>query len=834
MRMTSTYLPGSSLIMFAGAKNVSIYGGSFTVNNHHNCSQASRGLERSVAHSALYNSSARFDAPKCHPNTRLAVLDRLLRWSVAQEHPEAAVMWLYGAAGAGKSAILQSFAEHCAEMNLVLATFFLSRSDSTRNHAGPLIPTLAYQISCTIPEVKPAMDDIIAQDPLIFSKSLEAQAHALIVQPLWPLVVSGYFSNPTAPRLIIIDALDECKNVAMQSKVLTAISNLLLRYQMPLRLLISSRPEQEITFAFNSLQLLHIHTSISLNDELDSDSDIRLFLEDSFEEIRRAHPRRRLIPKGWPPASAIKTLVRKASGQFIYASTSITFISSLKNQPPRCLDVILGLTPPPHQTLMPFAEIDALYTHILTSASPEAVSILTYCLLSKVREVASVEYFLRMQEGDAEMYLDDLRALLSVSEQPSHHHDHDNHEAYNSMEIRLLHASLGDFMIDQNRAGEFYVNPAYKHAEYATQFLEHILDSSPPFSPLGKEDPELLNIETVLLHLTLAAPTPELTDTLLKCTSIELLKFYKPTAHHLMRKLYQRDLCEFIDSIRTMVRDIIDTIIQRDIPDAEELYTHQLGAYYQALRERLDILKVPKAFILFPLALAGDERWLSSLRLSVFPEMLDLLPEISDEVKYPYSAKYRSVYPHPAMHYMKTFFEDPKLSQHHHMTPERYLGAAEFTLSVLCDHTRLKQRTAYNPHDKFLRKNRPWRWRRLHFRTRIMSVRKTAARQHLQHRPSVPTVFAARGFGVCAHSPSSCSAAEYAFPKLHAALETNIRRASVYKTLLGGLPYLLSRAPLGSSALDKFTTRTFCNTSLRYQQSAKRGRNALQLFTIGR
>jgi hypothetical protein len=96
--------------------------------------------------------------------------------------------------------------------------------------------------------------------------------------------------------------------------------------------------------------------------------------------------------------------------------------------------------------------------------------------------VASVEYFLRMQEGDVEMYLDDLRALVSVSEQPSHHHVHDRHGAYSSMEIQLLHALLGDFMVDQNCAGEFYVNPARQHAKYTIQFMEHILDLSPPLS----------------------------------------------------------------------------------------------------------------------------------------------------------------------------------------------------------------------------------------------------------------------------------------------------------------------------------------------------------------
>ena len=43
------------------------------------------------------------------------------------------ILWLTGAAGAGKSAIAQSIIELCLVQGLIIASFFFNRSDSTRN-----------------------------------------------------------------------------------------------------------------------------------------------------------------------------------------------------------------------------------------------------------------------------------------------------------------------------------------------------------------------------------------------------------------------------------------------------------------------------------------------------------------------------------------------------------------------------------------------------------------------------------------------------------------------------------------------------------------------------
>ncbi|KDR76677.1 hypothetical protein GALMADRAFT_21178, partial [Galerina marginata CBS 339.88] len=71
-----------------------------------------------------HNSSERFDPPKCYPNTRLAVLAKLMDWIIGKVGWEGYFMWLYGPAGAGKSAIAQTIAEMCQSNNTLLASFF--------------------------------------------------------------------------------------------------------------------------------------------------------------------------------------------------------------------------------------------------------------------------------------------------------------------------------------------------------------------------------------------------------------------------------------------------------------------------------------------------------------------------------------------------------------------------------------------------------------------------------------------------------------------------------------------------------------------------------------
>ena len=163
-----------------------------------------------------------------------------MKWIKWEEDLDAFIMWVYGPAGAGKSAIAQTIAEMFEEKMIMLASFFFSRNDSSRSTAKPLIATIAYQITLNLPDVRDAILATIERDPLIFSKSLAVQVKSLIVAPLQPLAEAGYFNDPTSRRILIFDGLDECFDPKVQRNILDVLADARRQHQLPLIFLFMS------------------------------------------------------------------------------------------------------------------------------------------------------------------------------------------------------------------------------------------------------------------------------------------------------------------------------------------------------------------------------------------------------------------------------------------------------------------------------------------------------------------------------------------------------------------------------------------------------------------
>ena len=385
-----------------------------------------------------------------------------MKWIKWEESLDAFIMWVYGPAGAGKSAIAQTIAEMCEEEMLILASFFFSRNDASRSTAKPLIATIAYQIMLNFPGVRGAILSAIERDPLIFSKSLAVQVKSLIVAPLQPLAEAGYFNDPTSRRIVIIDGLDECSDPNVQRNIVDVLANARQQHQLPLIFLIASRPEQHISLAFNAGLLPSIAIRLALDESYLPDEDIQLFLADKFQEIKSSHPLRTYISPQWPLPEVLKQLVYKASGQFIYASTVIHFISSIRHKPTDRLDVALGIRPP--QRELPFAELDALYTHILASVEDvdrvlEILSLLLF--FHRVQQAwnsSHIEDMLSLEQGDAKLYLGDLSSIVNTE--------------LNT--IQVLHASFTDFLVDPTRSKKFWINPPVRHTVFARQCLQSL------------------------------------------------------------------------------------------------------------------------------------------------------------------------------------------------------------------------------------------------------------------------------------------------------------------------------------------------------------------------
>ena len=130
------------------------------------------------------------------------------------------------------------------------------------------------------------------------------------------------------------------------------------------------------------------------------------------------------------------------------------------------LDVILGIRPP--QKDLPFAELNALYGHILAGVEDmepvlEILSVLLVFFSSPNIPTRwgspQIEEFLSLQPGDVELYLGNLSSLVNVGPNQG---------------IYVLHAFLTDFLMDPTRSKELWINPRTRHAAFARRYLQSL------------------------------------------------------------------------------------------------------------------------------------------------------------------------------------------------------------------------------------------------------------------------------------------------------------------------------------------------------------------------
>jgi hypothetical protein len=383
------------------------------------------------------------------------------------------MLWLYGPAGAGKTAIARKVAEILAEHGLLLASFLFFRSDPKRNTMKPLVANIAYRISVVIPGAGEPINTAIEADPLILSYSVEVQLTKLVFEPLRLLLDRGYFLDQPFPPLVLIDGLDECLEKDAQTNLIQLLSSSVARYQLPLKFLLVSRPEAHIKSAVALAGEQPTISRLELNDDFLPDEDIRRFLTDKFREIKTRHLFRSGISSFWPSNQQMDTLICKASGQFIYASLAIRFINSICNSPMQQLDIVLGLRPPINHDL-PFAELDTLYTFIL-SCTKNLDLVLRILGLNDALNLRSpnaeygsdiIEQVLHLEVGDVCIHLSPLNSLLELEDDGG------------TYRIKFHHSSFMDFLHTPERSTDYYINTQKSHFLIVQQVLQPFTSKS--------------------------------------------------------------------------------------------------------------------------------------------------------------------------------------------------------------------------------------------------------------------------------------------------------------------------------------------------------------------
>ncbi|KAJ6573173.1 hypothetical protein DFH09DRAFT_1459652 [Mycena vulgaris] len=437
-------------------------------------------LHRAASLEALYDSADSFPQPKCHPETRKLILDRLFAWGMGcnseysqpsktpaeRQDPWANttrprpsqldlsrnIRWLYGPAGAGKSAVMQTLAQRLQDSGRFGGSFFFKRGHPTRGNARALFVTLAYSLALHIAPWRIPILQIVENDPSILGRSIAVQLQKLIIEPCRSL-------EGCPPAMILIDGLDECEDHLVQQEILRSIGNAVRAPTLPVRFIIASRPELHIREVFEGPLLADTHLSCKVNRSF---PDVERYLQEEFSRVHSEHwTTMATVPRPWPSNEVLNSLVSKSSGHFIYASTIIKFIDDKNFRPTERLSIVDD--PDSGSSYdTPFNKLDRLYSEILSAAPlrqrflPILLAILNFQL-----DLGELEELLGLQAGDACLAVRGLHSLLLVPP-PS-----------DDMAIlQVHHQSFRDFLIDPTRSRPFFVDGVHQRVELAQSVLK--------------------------------------------------------------------------------------------------------------------------------------------------------------------------------------------------------------------------------------------------------------------------------------------------------------------------------------------------------------------------
>jgi hypothetical protein len=355
------------------------------------------------------------------------------------------IFWINGSAGTGKTTIAYTIAKACDGKKILGASFFCSCDDASSSNPNLIFTTIAYQLGYFCPSFGDEVARVLKSHPDIGYSDLSYQLEQLIVNPL--LAIGESFPS----CIVVIDALDECKDDRTTSLILASLSHHVNQLS-PLKILITSRPQQNIVTEFESNSLSAATKRFVLHEVQLSvvQKDIKSYLTAKLAPIRKLYGLR----DSWPSTADIETLSCLSSGLFIFAATSVKFIGDANYSDPTGQLAKLLRSTTVLEGSSPYHHLDQLYLQVLNHAYPDISSDLAGQLKSVVGSIIllrdplsarSLEHLLNLNSESADsnhrpvqITLIHLHSVVILPED-------------DTQVVRLLHPSFFDFLIDPKR-----------------------------------------------------------------------------------------------------------------------------------------------------------------------------------------------------------------------------------------------------------------------------------------------------------------------------------------------------------------------------------------------
>jgi hypothetical protein len=426
------------------------------------------------------------ETPACLEGTRVELLNSIRQWMTDPTGKQ--VYWLTGVAGTGKTTVAQSVAEMAKKLDILGPSFLFSHASEDRRDYRRVIPTLAYQLARD-PRLRPGIVAAVNTDKAIAMTSTSIQARHLLFD-----VLQRLSSSPPSCVLIVLDALDECNKNAqrMHGGDLIPILVTGLKNVPFVKVFLTSRPEPSIEAMFMVNDLHSEACTLALHRDIEEktiQSDIDRYLHSELIKQRKRIPNH----PDFPREADVRTLVERANTLFIYARTTVEYISDPKGQPDRRLAALIEAKP--GRTRGQFGRLDDLYSQILRTAHDASghadevdtdlrAVLVTLVLVQQQLPAHELAMIADVDEDQCREYLRHISALLN--------YEHETNDI-----VRLMHLSFPDFLSDSHRCfglSGYVVDLESDHLRIVERCLEH-MNRLLRYDICHIGDPSLLNAE---------------------------------------------------------------------------------------------------------------------------------------------------------------------------------------------------------------------------------------------------------------------------------------------------------------------------------------------------
>ena len=406
----------------------------------------------------------------CLKGTRTDLLAEIHNWFSYQNANHSRIFWLSGLAGKGKSTIAATVAHHYRERGCLGSCFIFKRTEDSRSRPHMVFTTIAYQLAHSLPAYGVRLCDILKREPAVGHEPVANQFIKLLKEPLRDSI-----SATETPILIVMDAIDECDMT--QDNLLSILLAGIIHLPTSIRFFITSRPERNLSAAFNAAGTIVTHHHIQDGNSESADHDIGLFLEARFLEIQQEYPDQLdeewccgcPLKKNWP-CCAKQRMIEMSGGLFIWAATAIRFLRNRSIRDPSFqLDRLLANS---LDDKADFVELDNLYKQVLDTAYDSLAPghplerfrhvLGAITLLKEPLSLSALGLFLEQSPGSLKSILRDLGAVIDL---PTAH----------SEVPQVIHPSFIDFATSARCSDErVRVEPRLLHTHFALRCLSRM------------------------------------------------------------------------------------------------------------------------------------------------------------------------------------------------------------------------------------------------------------------------------------------------------------------------------------------------------------------------